>query len=140
MTNPTSDLSEVGLWSNEPKPLPTPWQRNIDFGNSAEQTTAPWKTPLRQVGKIYKAKNKDQETATSAADPAASLLEKTIQIRQFRTMAYAIEMRSTRYEKRNPRRHDPNGQPYRFKHGSEPHHPFHPYECRQTKFQFRALP
>ena len=62
--------------SDEPKPCPTPWQRNIDFGNSAEQITAPWKTPLRRDGKIYKSKNKDQGTATSAADPAASLIEK----------------------------------------------------------------
>ena len=61
--------------SNEPKTWPTTWQRNIDFGNSAEQTTALWKTPLRWDGKIFKAKNKDQGTAASAADPAASLME-----------------------------------------------------------------
>ena len=62
--------------SDKPKTWPTPWQRNIDFGNSAEQTTALWKTPLRRDGKIFKTKNKDQGTATSAADPADSLMKK----------------------------------------------------------------
>ena len=61
--------------SHEPKTWSTPWQRNIDFGDLAEHTTALWKTPLRRDGKILKAKNNVQGTATSAADPAASLMK-----------------------------------------------------------------
>ena len=34
-----------------------------------------WKTPLRRYGKILKVENKVQETATPAADPAASLMK-----------------------------------------------------------------
>ena len=61
--------------SHEPKTWPTPWQRNIDFENSAEHTTALWKTPLRRDGKILKVENKVQVTATPAADPAAPLMK-----------------------------------------------------------------
>ena len=71
---PLQDLGDENQ-SDEPKPWPTPWQRNIDLGNSAEPTTATWKTPLRRDGKTYKAK--DQGTATSAAKPSASIMPRS---------------------------------------------------------------
>ena len=63
--------------SHEPKTCPTPWQRNIDFENLVEHTTALWKTPLQRDRKIRKVEEDVQGTATPAADPAASLMNHT---------------------------------------------------------------
>ena len=60
--------------SHEPKTWPTPWQRNIDFENLVEHTTALWKTPLRRDRKIRKVEDKVQGTATPTSNPAASLM------------------------------------------------------------------
>ena len=66
--------------SHEPKTWPTPLQRNIDFGNSAEHTTTLWKTPLRRDGKNLQGEEQSPRNNDLSGRPSR-LSNETIQIK-----------------------------------------------------------